>query len=101
MVDTLEVDHRRASNSSATESIELPRWVTGVRLFRPPVRPLVSSRSSRSELIARENEKQSAKESPTLDNRFHRTRLASSRSLTGYSVRWGAPTVSPGCRPAL
>ena len=45
----------------------------------PPTR--VSSRSShrgRSELIARENEKQSAKERTTLDNRFHRTDLAPS-----------------------
>jgi hypothetical protein len=47
------------------------------RTTAPPTR--VSSRSSRSrrsELIAREkNEKQSAKERTALDNRFHRTDL--------------------------
>jgi hypothetical protein len=42
----------------------------------PPTRATSrSSPSGRSELIARENEKQSAKRRTALDNRFHRTAL--------------------------
>jgi len=58
----------------------------------PPTRkPSRSSRPGRSELIAKENQKLSAKGRTVLDNRFHRTaRRSPARCRTGQSTALGA-----------